>query len=124
MIYLDTHAVVWLYDDTDKKFSNKAKEEIRNNDLSISQMVRLELQYLYEIGRIKTHPEAILKYLNQSIGLIVSDSNSVAIFDHAIEIDWTRDVFDRLIVAQAMVDNATLITKDKTIRANYDKAIW
>jgi len=33
-------------------------------------------------------------------------------------------VFDRLIVAQAMVDNATLITKDKTIRANYDKAIW
>jgi PIN domain nuclease of toxin-antitoxin system len=55
VIYLDTHAVVWLYDDTDKKFSNKAKEEIRNNDLSISQMVRLELQYLYEIGRIKTH---------------------------------------------------------------------
>jgi len=30
------------------------------------------LQYLYEIGRIKTHPEAILKYLNQSIGLEIN----------------------------------------------------
>jgi len=33
-------------------------------------------------------------------------------------------VFDRLIVAQAMTDNVSLITKDKNILSNYSMAIW
>ena len=124
MIYLDTHAVIWLYDDTDKKFSDPVKDKMRNDDLFISQMVRLEMQYLYEIGRIKTSPEVVLKSLRQSIGLVVAIAESGIIFDTAIKIDWTRDVFDRLIVAQAMVDKAELITKDSSILKHYNKAIW
>ena len=124
MIYLDTHVVIWLYDDTDKKFSNLVKDEMRNNDLFISQMVRLEMQYLYEIGRIKTSSEIILNSLGKSIGLTIAQTDSGLIFDSAIKIDWTRDVFDRLIVAQAMADKAGLITKDSHILKYYDKSIW
>lgn len=124
MIYLDTHVVIWLYADADKKFSNHAKDAMRNNDLFISQMVRLEMQYLYEIGRIKISPEVILNSLRKSIGLALAKTDSGLIVDSAIKIDWTRDVFDRLIVAQAITDDAGLITKDETICTNYDKAIW
>lgn len=46
------------------------------------------------------------------------------VFDQAIENVWTRDVFDRLITAEAEASGFVLITKDKNIRANYEKAFW
>ncbi|WP_230458629.1 PIN domain-containing protein [Microcystis aeruginosa] len=52
MIYLDTHIVVWLYAGLTAKLSDCAKHLINENELYISPIVRLELQYLYEIGRI------------------------------------------------------------------------
>ncbi len=124
MIYLDTHAVIWLYSDTDKVFSEIAKEQMRNEDLFIAPMVRLEMQYLYEIGRLKTPPDVVLAYLNRAIGLKVFDADNTAIFDQAMKIEWTRDVFDRLIIAQAMADDVGIISKDRNILENYSKAIW
>ncbi|MCP4050255.1 MAG: type II toxin-antitoxin system VapC family toxin [bacterium] len=52
MIFLDTHIVVWLYEGLVGKLTEKSKDAIENNDLYISQFVRLEMQYLYEIKRI------------------------------------------------------------------------
>jgi len=52
VIYLDSHIVVWLYTGLTQKLSNLAKELINNNEIFISPIVRLELQYLYEIGRV------------------------------------------------------------------------
>jgi len=124
VIYLDTHVVIWFYYGRLKKISNIATEVIKNNDLYIAEMVRLELQYLHEIGRIDSSSSTIIETLRADLDLKIANTSNDLIINQAIKIDWTRDVFDRLIVAQAMVDNATLITKDKTIRANYDKAIW
>ena len=47
MIFLDTHIVVWLYAGCVKKLSKPVVEQIENNDLFISQLVRLEMQYLF-----------------------------------------------------------------------------
>ena len=38
--------------------------------------------------------------------------------------DWTRDVFDRLIAAESAAMNLALITKDRTIRAHHKLSIW
>ena len=46
------------------------------------------------------------------------------VFDQAIDYQWTRDVFDRLITAEADAMGVGLITKDKKILANYERAIW
>ncbi len=124
MIFLDTHVVIWLYDKILDKLSKDAIQQIEDNDLLITQMVRLELQYLFEIGRIKVTPETIIKDLNKSIGLKVSQMKVEQVFDHAIDYQWTRDVFDRLITAEAEAMRFTLITKDKKILENYEKAIW
>ncbi len=124
MIFLDTHIVVWLYSGYLTKLSKTVVDHIENNDLFISHMVRLELQYLFEIGRITVTPEVIIKSLNASIGLKVSLMKTEQVFDKAIEYSWTRDVFDRLITAEADVSGFVLITKDAIIRANYNKAIW
>lgn len=124
MIFLDTHVVVWLYSGYVEKLSKPVVDHIENNDLFISQVVRLELQTLFEIGRITVTPEAIIKSLNASIGLKVSLMKTEQVFDKAIEYTWTRDVFDRLITAEADVSNVVLITKDTIIRSNYNQALW
>ena len=48
MIYLDTHVVVWLYAGLTEKFSDPTRELINSHEITISPIVRLELQYLYE----------------------------------------------------------------------------
>ena len=42
----------------------------------------------------------------------------------SIQQDWTRDTFDRLIVAQAKTRDASLLTKDRTILEHYPHAVW
>jgi PIN domain nuclease of toxin-antitoxin system len=37
---------------------------------------------------------------------------------------YVGDVFDRLIVANAMIDQSILLTKDHKILANYVNAKW
>ena len=42
----------------------------------------------------------------------------------AERLSWTRDPFDRLIVAQASLAGAPLVTKDRMIRKHFAKAAW
>ena len=42
----------------------------------------------------------------------------------AIGQSWTRDPFDRLIVAQAALQDNILLSKDETILRNYAYARW
>ena len=87
-------------------------------------MVRLELQYLYEIGRVAQPPLPVIDALQSNLGLIVCDAAFPAIVRAAESQTWTRDPFDRLIVAQASLFEASLVTKDFTIQANYPHTLW
>lgn len=42
----------------------------------------------------------------------------------ATSLDWTREPFDRIIVAQAIAREASLVTRDQTILANFAGAVW
>ena len=124
-IYLDTHVIIWLYVDERNKLSNFAQSIIsKNYDLICSPLVKLELQYLYEIGRITDSPDVILTDLADRIGLHLCDKSFSAIINCALSITWTRDVFDRLIVANAMVNENILLSKDHKILENYTHARW
>lgn len=124
VIFLDTHIVVWLYAGLIEKISVTARQAMEANDLLISPMVRLELQYLFEIGRITVKPDTMINNLFTSIGLRISETPLQEIIEKALKISWTRDVFDRLQAAEAMVVGAGLITADSTIHSNLKLAIW
>jgi len=124
VIYLDTHIVVWLYAGLTEKLTEPAKSAIETSQVLISQMVRLELQYLYEIERIKVGPSTILNSLAHAIDLKVSGCPLKKIIDISLKTSWTRDVFDRLITAEAILESAGLITADRTIRTHFKQAIW
>ena len=124
LIYIDTHIVVWLYAGLTHKLTEVAKKSIENFDILISQMVRLELKYLFEIGRITATPPEIIKDLSKSINLKTSDCSLREIINEALKIDWTRDIFDRLLTAEAKIQKSGFITADEIIRVNYRHAIW
>jgi PIN domain nuclease of toxin-antitoxin system len=68
MIFLDTHIIVWLYQADVSKLSAKAIDIIEENDLYVSPIVCLELQYLNEINRIQEVWEEIIRNLKKTPG--------------------------------------------------------
>ena len=66
----------------------------------------------------------VLDALAKDIGLSVADVSLAQIMKIAGTLTWTRDPFDRMIVAHAMVANAALVSKDRLIRKHCDRAIW
>lgn len=124
MIYLDTHAVVWLYAGLVDKFSQPIKDLMNELDITISPMVRLELQYLFEIEKITAGVDVIVSDLANRIGLRVCDKDFDAIVTNALNISWTRDPFDRLIVANASLNDNILVSKDEGILGHYPHARW
>lgn len=87
-------------------------------------MVALELAYMHEIGRARDPVPIMLAALRQSIGLDLADASLAELALTAVGLSWTRDPFDRLIAAQAIVADAPLITADRTILANLQLARW
>ena len=124
MIYLDTHVVVWLYAGETERISDTGQELIENHELLISPIVFLELQYLKEINRLTVEPALLLENLASTIGLTICNNSFLQIVTEAIPQTWTRDPFDRLIVATAAAHNSILLTKDTTILENFQDAAW
>lgn len=123
ILHLDTHVVIWLYYGEVTKIK-KQMSILQKSDLAVSQIVRLELQYIHETGRIKHNPDTIIRTLQKDFELKEVNPDNVLVTNFAVNINWIRDVFDRLIVASAMVDDAKLITKDKAILTNFNQAVW
>ena len=124
VIFLDTHVAIWLYAGRLDLFKPKILKLINDEQVCISHIVRLEIQYLNEIGRINQKPDAIIEALIDEIGLVFSENNMERIVSRAIQLDFTRDSFDRIIVADACINNSILISKDLHIRKNYKKTVW
>jgi PIN domain nuclease of toxin-antitoxin system len=125
VIYLDTHVVAWLYASGSDALSKHAAESIEGSaDVRISPMVRLELQYLYEIGRVAEPAAKVVDALAATLGLTACTASFASVVYEAEKLEWTRDPFDRMIVAQAALHGAKLVTKDGTMHANYSGAVW
>ena len=124
LTHCDTHTAIWLYAGEIGRFSKKAAEAIDAGTLMISPMVRLEMQFLLEIGRINEKPEKIVKTLASDFGVRVCDDSLEMVIEAAETVHWTRDPFDRIIVAHAIRTHAPLITKDTLIRKHYKLCIW
>jgi len=124
MIHLDTHVVVWLYAGEVDRFPESIRKAMEEDDLCVSPAVVLELQYLREIGRISADASLILETLAASVGLTVADTPFREVIMEALPESWTRDPFDRLIVAQAKAEKARLLTKDEVILKHYAESFW
>lgn len=87
-------------------------------------MAVLELRYLHEVQRARDPVPVMLAALRQEIDLEITDAPVGELGQAAMDLSWTRDPFDRLIAAHAIVANAPLVTADEKIREHLPLAIW
>jgi PIN domain nuclease of toxin-antitoxin system len=112
MTLLDTNALIWL-----EQGHRRAKPLTgRRSSLYISPASLLELQMLNEVGRIRLAGGA-LDTLAEDERWMLDDPPAARWFQRSIEIPWTRDPFDRLIVAHARLRGWQLATGDGRLLA-------
>jgi len=123
-IFLDTHVIIWLYAGEIERISKKARTLLETATLQITPMCLLEIDYLFETKKITVRSQPILRDLSERIDLQVSHSPFIEIVREASQLYWTRDPFDRLIVAQARLHKAPLLTKDRNLKKHYPLCVW
>ncbi len=122
--FLDTHAAVALEEGSTEVFGRAAIDVLERAALFVSPVVRLELAFFSETGRLTVDPDEILSSLATKLGVVQADDPMATVVTEAIRLQWTRDPFDRLLVATAVLHRAPLITKDRTIHENFVDAVW
>ncbi|HSR94473.1 MAG TPA: PIN domain-containing protein [Solirubrobacterales bacterium] len=107
-----------------ERLPSPARTLIGEREPYFSPIAVLELTYMHEIGRARDSLATMLTALRRDIGLEVADASLAELVQVAADLSWTRDPFDRLIAAHAIIANAPLITADATIRENLPLATW
>ena len=116
-VLIDTHVLIWVISQ-----SKNLKEVpwIENfSSLSISPITLLEMKYLWESGRIPIDFPTFLSRLKRDEYFQVDDVSFDELCTKAFDISWTRDPFDRLLVAHSQLREIPLGTCDTAIRKNY-----
>ena len=124
MIALDTHLVVWLHAGEIARLPPGLCQRLDAEDLVICPIVLLELEYLREIDRISVNADRIFADLAAEIGLGLCPHPFAGVIREALKQTWTRDPFDRIIVAHSLAAGHALATRDAHIRAHCRSAFW
>jgi PIN domain nuclease of toxin-antitoxin system len=122
--FLDTHAAIFLWEGRADLFGPGSRELLERATLLVSPLVRLELGFLKEVGKLKVEPDHLLGSLTSDFGVTVTGDSMEALIPLAMPLSWTRDPFDRLLVATALLHQAPLVTRDARIHDHFSGAVW
>lgn len=126
MVYLlDTHALLWFLKD-DKQLSQNALNVIETNNIKVSIATLWEIAIKTSLGKlILPAPFEVIFPQQLYINDIAIIQTSIQHLSQLNQLEFHhRDPFDRLLIAQAMVEGMTLISRDKAFK-DYDvKVIW
>jgi PIN domain nuclease of toxin-antitoxin system len=114
MILLDTNALLWL------AHGHRRGRTLESHlgQLYLSPASLLEIQFLIETKRIHLRSKAMTaRDFAEDERWMLDDPSSADWFDSALDIAWTRDPFDRLLVAHAGMRGWRLATGDGDLLA-------
>ena len=124
---LDTHVFLWWIND-DKRLSSRARDVISDgtNELFVSAATGWEITIKVQIGRLEL-PQDPEHFLPQQL-----KANAFKILPiemaHALHVfslpDHHRDPFDRILVAQAQVEDMPILSADPNIKKYQIETIW
>jgi PIN domain nuclease of toxin-antitoxin system len=117
-LLIDTHAALWLLAD-DERLSRRADELLADtsNEVLLSAAVVWEVAIKQSLGKLDA-PEGFAGLLLEggAVGLAISIEHANAV--HSLP--WHhRDPFDRMLVAQAALEDAVILSNDQRLQS-YD----
>jgi len=122
-LLLDTHAFLWAIDNS-PELSQKARDAIVDgtNIVFVSAATAWEIVIKKAIGKLKVPEGDYLEELKTHRFTPLDITT-----EHALTVESLpphhKDPFDRMLVAQAQVENLTLVTRDPRIKAYAVKVI-
>jgi PIN domain nuclease of toxin-antitoxin system len=126
-LLLDTHTLLWAALD-DSRLSGSARSVLleRANRLYLSSASAWEIVIKYQAGKLRL-PDAPERFLRNCLYLLAVETLSVT-FDHAVRVetlpDHHRDPFDRILIAQAQLENLTILTRDEIFTRYPVQTMW
>lgn len=126
-VLLDTHAFLWWVRD-DGRLSGRARDALSDvgNELLFSVVSGWEIAIKAQLGKLRAS-EDVGAYLSGQLSI-----NSMQVLpiylSHAVRVadlpNHHRDPFDRLLVAQALVEDLPLVSVDPEISRYPVEVIW
>ena len=124
---LDTHALVWWWL-ADPQLSDAARDSIndRSHPILVSAVTAFEIANKVRLGKLPAMRELVPIY---DLALTQDGIGSLPIHDrhahHAGLLEGEhRDPFDRMIAAQALLEDMTVVTRDPALAAFGCKVLW
>jgi PIN domain nuclease of toxin-antitoxin system len=126
-ILLDTHTLIWWLEDSDQ-LSDKAREMFcdDSNTLLVSAASAYEISFKVMLGKLPSCAPLVPKF---SETLLMAGFRHIELTTrHGIEAGRLplihRDPFDRLLTAQAIVENMPILSNDEKLSALGAKRVW
>ena len=116
-LLLDTHFLIWLVLES-KRLANFPWLD-RYRPWGVSPVSFLEIQFLAEVGRLSVSNPEFTSTVMKDRRFIIDDISLDTLVGHALRLDWTRDPFDRLLVAHSLARRVALCTTDRAIRSRH-----
>ena len=123
---LDTHTLLWFLQD-DPQLPKKVSNEITNveNSCFVSIASLWEIAIKINLGKLS------IKFPFVQFASYLADNDIEILqigFDLLIQVATLdlhhRDPFDRIIIAQGLVENLIIITKDEHFLSYTDRTLW
>jgi PIN domain nuclease of toxin-antitoxin system len=116
-LLLDTHVFLWVQTAPERLRGHLALVEDERNTLVVSAASSWEIAIKHQLGRLAL-PEEPARYVPSRIRMIgaqplpVEHAHALAVAELPV---LHGDPFDRLLVAQAQLENLTILTADQTL---------
>ena len=116
-LILDTHFLLWIL------LGSKRLQEFawldRYRPWGVSPISLLEIQFLAEVGHVEIQDQQFYEVLPSDPRFLIDEVPLMPLVRKAITISWTRDPFDRLLVAHSLARRTDFCTLDRTVRQHH-----
>ena len=121
---LDTHTFIWWLNDS-PELSSTAKKIISNpeNSIFVSHASYWEIAIKVSIGRLTFPLESIESELQINGFELLTIKTSHILYSASLPMHH-RDPFDRMLIAQAQIENLSLVTIDQHIQKYEVLWVW
>lgn len=126
---LDTHVLIW-FDSSPEKLSKKVLDILlnENNDLYISHVSLWEMQIKSQLGKLtlESSLQDLVGSQQRINGLKILNIQAEHIYALESLASYHRDPFDRLLIAQSMIERLAFLTADEKIHQyqNNIECLW